>query len=186
MEVSNLRSRLAATVLLSPFAALLAQPAFAQHRDVVVQATLPVPAVVVRDERDYGWDYGRDHDGRRHGWRRDERAPQIVDVTPEPGERAGGRFRTLVGARFIDQGSGVDVGSVRLRIDGYDVTGASRVSPEEIRFRDVLRPGRHYAEVVVRDHAGNAARHTWRFFVPDRGQERIGYGYGNAGDWGRN
>jgi hypothetical protein len=44
-----------------------------------------------------------------------------------------------------------------------------------------LRPGRHVAEVMVRDRAGNLARRTWAFDVRNdvRG-DRYGYGYGHG------
>lgn len=161
----SLRIRLAAALLLSPLAALVAQPASAGHPAVVVE-----PAVV-----DNGYGYGNERWNR--GWRRDERAPQIFELTPQPGDAQGRRF-TLVSARFMDQRSGIDPASVRLRIDGRDVSQHARVSADEIRYRDRLAPGRHVAEVIVRDRAGNVARRTWQFDVLNRGHERYGYGYG--------
>ena len=47
----------------------------------------------------------------------------------------------------------------------------------DIRFADNLRPGRHTAEVVVRDRAVNVSHRSWTFAVVDR-DARFGYGYG--------
>ena len=155
---------LAAGLLLSCGAALLAQPAHARDQPWVVQApAAAAPAPGYGNER--GWD---EREGWRHGgWRRDERPPVIMDLTPLPGERVGERYRMTVSARFADRFSGVDPASVRLRIDGRDVTGAARVDEDEVRFHNNLFPGRHVAEVVVRDRAGNTARRSWQFQVAD-------------------
>ena len=171
---STLRKPFAAALLLSA-TALLAQPALAREHRVVVQAPVAVPAVVAQRDRD--------HDDHRRGWRRDERAPVISALTPVPGDRMGDRRRTEVSARFSDNFSGVDVSSVRLRIDGRDVTSHARVDNDEVRIRENLSPGRHLAEVLVRDRAGNLARRAWQFVVVDRdrGPDRYGYGYGAGG-----
>jgi hypothetical protein len=175
---SNLRKPFAAAVLMSS-AVLLAQPALAREQHVVVQAPAVIPAVVVA-QRD------GDHDNWRRGWRRDERAPVISALTPVPGDRTGDRRRTEVSARFSDHFSGIDEASVRLRIDGRDVTPYARIDGDEVRIRENLAPGRHLAEVMVRDRAGNLARRSWQFDVVDRdrGHDRYGYGYG-AGGWQR-
>jgi hypothetical protein len=111
---------------------------------------------------------GEDRDERQgRDERRDERPPQITDVTPAQGgvmERGRGR----VGARFDDAGrAGVDPASVVLRIDGIDVTSRARISAEGVEFVDVFGLGRHTAELSVRDRAGNVARRTWSFDVAD-------------------
>jgi hypothetical protein len=173
---STLRKPFAAALLLSA-TALLAQPALAREHRVVVQAPVAVPAVVVQHDRD--------QDDHRRGWRRDRRAPVISALTPVPGDRMGDRRRTEVSARFSDNFSGIDQGSVRLRIDGRDVTSHARVDNDEVRIRENLSPGRHLAEVLVRDRAGNLARRAWQFDVVDRDRhERYGYGYG-APRWPR-
>ncbi|RYF18072.1 MAG: hypothetical protein EOO30_04525 [Comamonadaceae bacterium] len=151
------RSLAAATLLLAPAALLVSQPAAAQDQRWE------------QHQRDHQDDRG-DRDHRDLRWRRDVHAPQIIDVTPD--RRVGDRGRTRIGVRFHDQGSGV--AGVRLRVDGRDVTHAARVDHDEVRYRDDLAPGRHHAEVVVRDRAGNVARHAWSFVVVDRDRN---YGY---------
>lgn len=75
-----------------------------------------------------------------------------------------------MGARVTDAGSGIDNKSVRLRIDGQDVSERARLRGDTVHFRDNLAPGRHTAELLVRDEAGNATRQAWDFRVVDRDQ----------------
>jgi len=153
---STLRNKLAtAAVLLAPLAALVAaQPAAAQ-------------------DRDFHRDQGR-------SWQADRRAPQIFDLTPSRGERTSERGLTRISARFQDDRAGVDLRSVRLRVDGRNVTGRARIDASDIRYAENLRPGRHVAELLVRDRAGNLARRAWNFEVRNdvRGRDGYGYGYG--------
>jgi hypothetical protein len=155
---STLRSRLAAAaMLLVPIGAMLvAQPAAAQHSD---------------GYSDRGYGYER-HD---RDFRRDHRAPRITDVTPDHGERVSERGWTRISARFHDRGTGI--ASVVLRVDGRDVTGRARVDGDDIRYAENLRPGRHFAELIVRDRAGNTSRRTWTFDVANDVRNH-GYGYG--------
>lgn len=113
--------------------------------------------------------------------RRDRRGPVISDVSPSNGDRVADRGRTRITARFGDDASGIDPRSVSLRVDGRDVTGASRVDGDSIDYREDLAPGRHRAELVVRDRAGNVSRRSWDFDVVGGG--RYGYGYGNDRRW---
>lgn len=97
---------------------------------------------------------------------RDRRAPRIFDVRPEHGDSLVDTGRAIrLSARLSDDRSGVDPASVRLRIDGQDVTAGARVHGDELRYRDDLLRGRHTAELTVRDHAGNLARRVWTFDV---------------------
>jgi hypothetical protein len=158
---STLRTKLAAAaIVLVPVGAMLAaQPAAAQGRD----------------------------DFYRHGQRwehRDRNAPEIYSVTPDQGDRVGDRGWTRISARFSDDRSGVDQGSVTLRVDGRDVTGRARIDGDDIRYAEDLRPGRHTAELLVRDRAGNVARRGWSFAVVDTDRGGYGYGYGRGYDGG--
>jgi hypothetical protein len=110
----------------------------------------------------------------------DRNGPRVVDVTPNHDERVGERGRTEVSARFRDDRSGVDVSSVRLRLDGEDVTRRSQVTANQVSFEANLRQGRHNAELVVRDRAGNVTRTAWNFVVNNdiRGNNGVSLGYG--------
>jgi hypothetical protein len=96
---------------------------------------------------------------------RDDRAPRISGVTPSNGARVGERGRTSIQARLSDEGSGIDAGSVRVRVDGLDVTPDARIGSDEVRYVERLGRGRHSAEISVRDRAGNTARTAWSFNV---------------------
>jgi hypothetical protein len=110
----------------------------------------------------------------------DRNGPRVVDVTPNHDQHVGERGRTEVSARFRDDRSGVDASSVRLRIDGNDVTRQSRVTSSGVSFDANLRQGRHHAELVVRDRAGNVTRTAWNFVVDNdvRGNNGVSLGYG--------
>lgn len=128
-------------------------------------------ARIVLEGEGFGYGYGRG--AHRH----DREGPQVLDVTPDHRQHVSERGWTQVSARFRDDRSGVDASSVRLRIDGRDVTGWSRVSASDVSFRGDLREGRHTAELVVGDRAGNVTRTDWSFVV-DNDVRREGYGYG--------
>jgi hypothetical protein len=118
------------------------------------------------DDRDADRMANRDRDGDRMAARgRDERSPQITDLMPANGERVGDRGRVQVGAHLGDDASGIDPASVRLRLNGRDVSADTRVSPDEAQFRGDLDPGRYTAELSVRDRAGNSTTKTWTFDV---------------------
>lgn len=98
-------------------------------------------------------------------WGRDERAPRISDLWPRNGEQISRRGLARIAVRMDDDRSGVDPASVRLRVDGRDVTPDARIMQDEVRYAENLPRGRHSAELVVRDRAGNAARTAWTFDV---------------------
>lgn len=97
--------------------------------------------------------------------RADRQAPRVIGLTPSNGERIDQRGRTFIHARLDDKGSGVDPRSVRLLVDGLNVTGDARITDDEIAYRERLGRGQHSAELVVRDHAGNVNRTAWTFRV---------------------
>lgn len=107
---------------------------------------------------------------------RDARAPTISNLTPPNGERVGERGRVHISAALADEGTGVDPTSVRLRVDGQDVTREARVTAEEVDYRDDLRPGRHAVELSVKDRAGNTTTKAWAFDVVDRDRDHAGSG----------
>jgi hypothetical protein len=102
----------------------------------------------------------------------DRHAPRVNVVTLANGARIDDRGRAHISARLSDDRSGVDPSSVRLRVDGRDVTRFARVTPSQVRVSENLRPGRHTAQLQVRDRAGNTSRVAWSFDVvrfPHRG-----------------
>ena len=170
MQSTTLRSRsataaTAAMLVLGALGALTAaRPAAAQG----AYGYYPQSAVVAQPAPEqFGW-------GRyRH---RDHIAPRIFDTTPEHRSFTGDRGWTRITARVQDDRSGIDPNSVTLRVDGRDVTGRVRFDGEQVRYAEDLAPGRHMAELVVRDRAGNASREVWTFAVVN--PERFGHGRG--------
>lgn len=97
--------------------------------------------------------------------RPDRNAPRVSQLTPGNGTRVDEYGRTFIQARLSDDRSGVDPRSVRLIVDGLDVTADARISDDAVAYRERLGRGRHRAEVVVRDRAGNETRSAWTFAV---------------------
>lgn len=100
-----------------------------------------------------------------HVANRDNNPPEIRDVSPSQGERVSERGWTHISARVGDHGTGVQ--SVLLRVDGRDVSGRTRIEDNQVRYAEDLPVGRHNAELVVRDRAGNTARRSWNFEVAE-------------------
>ena len=103
--------------------------------------------------------YNRDRD-------RDNRTTRIVQLTPRQGDTVSPVGTTLVSGEFRDeQGRGVDPRTVRIMLDGRDVTAHSHITPERFSYRSDLPPGDYTAEVTARDHAGNVVSRSWSFEV---------------------
>lgn len=103
---------------------------------------------------------------------RDQQPPKITDVTPDHGQRVDDDGLLRIAASFTDDRSGIDPATVRLRIDGRDVTHRARIDADSVHYRDDLARGHHTAELVVSDRAGNTARTAWNFAVVDRDHGR--------------
>jgi hypothetical protein len=110
---------------------------------------------------------GGDRRDEHQRYGRDERAPQVTEVSPANGQNLP-EGRVQISARLSDEGSGVDARSVRLRVNGRDVTDEARINAGEVQYRADLRPGRYTAEVMARDNAGNPVTRAWTFDVMAR------------------
>lgn len=108
----------------------------------------------------------RDDDDRR------DRAPQISDLSPAEGARVDDDGRVRIAAR-LDDDQRRGIADVTLRVNGRDVTRQARIERNGIEYRANLPRGRHGAELVVRDRAGNVARRSWSFEVVDRATRGI-------------
>lgn len=96
----------------------------------------------------------------------DVKAPLVTELLPRKGEQVAAGPVT-VRATFDDSGGvGVDPKSVKVVIDGRDVTHRSSITPQYFTHRAAdLGPGSHQVTVTARDTAGNAVRHAWSFTV---------------------
>ena len=95
----------------------------------------------------------------------DARPPTVRNLAPQNNETVTGST-VSVSATFDDRGGvGVDPKSVKLLIDGQDVTRNASVTPQFLTWRGELRPGTHSVDVTAADNAGNAVRQNWVFIV---------------------
>ena len=92
---------------------------------------------------------------------------ETLVLSPEPGERIL-QDAVLVAASFIDRDARIDAASIRLEVDGRDVTAEAQVSAEVVTWtpRQPLNPGPHRAVLTARDRSGAPISPTsWAFSV---------------------
>lgn len=95
----------------------------------------------------------------------DSQPPKIENVSPA----ASGTTDTakpLIYGTFTDgEGTGIDPGSVTIKLDGNDVTSHATVTSSffNVTPPDVLAPGPHSASISVADKAGNVTNYNWSF-----------------------
>ncbi len=95
----------------------------------------------------------------------DAKPPIVRNLAPSNNEVVAGS-PVSVSATFDDSGGvGVDQKSVKIRIDGQDVTRNASITPQFFTWRGELRPGGHQVEVTAADIVGNAVRQNWVFSV---------------------
>lgn len=84
-----------------------------------------------------------------------------------PVDVASGERRPQIGVAYSDVGAGIDAASVRLSLDGADVTSAATIDAVGARFEPAaaLADGEHAAEIRVADRAGNLATTSWSFEI---------------------
>lgn len=72
----------------------------------------------------------------------------------------------LISAGYADAVSGINLSTVRLRLDGADVTGSSVITASGISYTaSGLSAGTHTVRVDVSDKAGNPVSQSWTFSV---------------------
>lgn len=96
----------------------------------------------------------------------DRTPPSIGDLTPADGATVDDPM-PAIGAAIADSLSGVDVASIRLFLDGVDVTAAASVGSEGVAFTpaEPLADGHHAIRLELRDRTGNSADADWGFQV---------------------
>jgi hypothetical protein len=95
----------------------------------------------------------------------DATAPVLRDTLPRQGETVAAGPVTVSATFHGGGGAGVDPKSVRIMIDGRDVTQRSAITPQHFTYRTDMAPGPRQITVTARDRAGNAVRHVWSFTV---------------------
>lgn len=97
---------------------------------------------------------------------RDTTPPTLSLASPPPDSTAGPD--AVISAKFADAGSGIDVSSARILLDGVDRTRKAKISKNGFTLQPSksLKKGVHRVEVAVSDKAGNRGnRLRWRFGV---------------------
>ena len=95
----------------------------------------------------------------------DARPPVLRNQSPRDGETLPPGPLSISATIDDSGGLGVDPKSVRIALDGKDVTPNATVTPQFLTFRGDPGPGAHRVEVIARDLAGNTMRHGWSFTV---------------------
>jgi hypothetical protein len=90
--------------------------------------------------------------------------PRTGDLAPEEDSNVTDP-RPNISAVFGDQGSGVDQASVRMLVNGEDVTDRATVTRHFISYKPAmpLPPGRQQVELRIVDMAGNRHASRWAF-----------------------
>ena len=95
----------------------------------------------------------------------DRAPPTVVNLSPRENERVAPGVVYVSGNLEDASGSGVDPKSVRLTLNGRDVTGDTQVTAQSFSYRNQLPAGAYTALLTANDAAGNSVRREWRFDV---------------------
>ncbi|HYE09787.1 MAG TPA: CehA/McbA family metallohydrolase [Patescibacteria group bacterium] len=98
-------------------------------------------------------------------------APEITNMAPSDGEATGSNMRPRVSASYSDL-SGIDTASVKLYLDGIDVTDQCTIDEQGITYTSTidLDLGEHNVRLIVCDKAiiPNQADTSWSFYVGEK------------------
>ena len=104
-----------------------------------------------------------------------EEPPIIGSLTPDDRATVTVR-RPTISASFDDSvGSGIDPQSIRMTVDGRDVTPDASINSNEISYTPSVgfSPGRHDVRVTASDMSGNQVSKAWSFRVGADGGRTI-------------
>ncbi|MBW6519326.1 MAG: hypothetical protein K0A89_12625, partial [ANME-2 cluster archaeon] len=93
----------------------------------------------------------------------DHEPPIISRVNPANNSIAGKGFN--ISANYIDDGTGVDVNSIKLKVDGIDVTTQALVAESSLLYTPALEDGEYSFDLTVADNMENAATVNHSFTV---------------------
>lgn len=102
---------------------------------------------------------------RFYGEVRDD-PPEFYGFTPTPGSIINDN-QPLMGASFIDPGSGMNISTVEMRVDGFNITNLATITPNSVSWATpfLLTEGLHWVNVSARDNFGNYNSTDWSFTV---------------------
>ena len=92
--------------------------------------------------------------------------PAIYNLKPADGGVATDSTPEI-SANYDDIGTGIDTTTVKLYVDGAEITASATVSASQVTYTPTtaLADGKHTAAVSVKDRAGNHALETWNFTI---------------------
>lgn len=97
----------------------------------------------------------------------DGTVPTVRDIVPANNSFLAAGMAQTVSAQFLDSGAGINLQTVRLEIDGQNVTAQAQITPEGISYLPVpaFEQGRRIVSLTVMDIVGNVAVQNWSFTV---------------------
>lgn len=95
----------------------------------------------------------------------DTSPPTVVNLAPRENERVAPGVVYVSGNLEDASGTGVDPKSVRLTLNGRDVTRETQITAQSFSYRNTLPAGAYTALLTANDAAGNSVRREWRFDV---------------------
>jgi len=100
-------------------------------------------------------------------------APDISQETPSGNTDSG---MPSISAHYVDDGSGINTASVRILLNGDDVTSSATVGASDVSYTHGSRlpSGVNNIQVSVADLAGNSQTSTWSTNVPAPEQQQTG------------
>lgn len=98
----------------------------------------------------------------------DTQAPLIKALRPANGAKVE-TDQPYISAELDDRGqSGVDTDSVKMVVNGNDVTSQANVTSDSVVYRGTLPTGSNTVSVTAADQAGNTAKAEWTFTVSEK------------------
>lgn len=95
----------------------------------------------------------------------DREPPALKNVSPKDGDTVSTSGTTGISGTWDDaSGSGVDAKTVKISLDGKDITSHANVTAHAFNYSaNNLAVGTHRVEVYAKDYGGNAMRTSWAF-----------------------
>lgn len=92
--------------------------------------------------------------------------PEFYSFIPTPGSIINDN-QPLMGASFIDPGSGMNISTVEMRVDGFNITNLATITSNSVSWATpfLLTEGLHWVNVSARDLFGNYNSTEWSFTV---------------------
>jgi hypothetical protein len=92
--------------------------------------------------------------------------PEFYAFIPTPGSIINDN-QPIMGASFMDNGTGMNVSTVRMLVDGFDITNLATITSSSITWATpfLLTEGLHWVNVSASDNFGNYNSTEWSFTV---------------------